>query len=79
MEMLSTVLGSMWSLLFTMYDQGAVYMSESIYAAELDSLLLLLSKYKPDKQLNSVRCRYYTDNGLPILVFIIAGFVNHSV
>lgn len=54
MEMLSTVIGAMWNLMFTMYDKGAIHMSDSMYAAELDALLLLLSKYKPDKQLNSV-------------------------
>ena len=55
MEMLSTVLGAMWNLMFTIYDKGAIRMNDSLYAAELDALLLLLSKYKPDKQLNSVR------------------------
>lgn len=81
-EMLSTVLGSMWNLLFTMCDQGVACMSESMYAAELDSLLLLLSKYKPDKQMNSVSyCGYYCSNInlLPIFIYIIAGFFNHSL
>ena len=52
---MSTVLGFMWKLLFSMYDQGVIQISKSLYAAELESLLLLLAKYKPEEQLNPVR------------------------
>lgn len=52
---MSTVLGLMWKLLFSMYDQGVIQISKSLYAAELESLLVFLAKYKPEEQLNPVR------------------------
>lgn len=53
-EQLSTVLDSVWKLLFFLYDQDVVQAKETQRSAELDSLLLLLTKHNPGKQLNPV-------------------------
>ena len=54
-EQLWGIIGCMWKLLFSIYDQAIVQASESHVADLTESVLLLLLNHKPEEKYNPVR------------------------